>query len=584
MAKLHVIGFTGEIPKLGPRLLPHAGAQNAVNTRLTDGGLTPIRKSKILEALSSPPANDDGTIYFDGTDWLSWSGLVHVAPGPVATDRLYITGDGAPKMRTGGTTYDLAVVAPTTKLTGTIGGTPTGTLVQTRLYVYTFVTSFGEESEPCPISDEVLWTPGETVTLSGFQLGSAARGVTKQRIYRSQTGTSGGTVLQLIAERNTSTANYVDSIAPEDFITPLPSLSWTPPISSLSGLVSMPNGMMAAFDGKDIYFCEPYRPHAWPSEYVMTVDYDVVGLGVFGSTLVIMTTGMPYMIRGTHPTNMIQDRLELNLPCVSARSIQDLGYAVAYASHDGVVVASESGAQIMTQSLMTREQWRRYSPQTMVGGQREGRYFVSYDYTDFEGFNFKGTLIFDLSGELPFLIRTDIETRAFYHRIEDGHLYYLNEGGVYRWDSPDASYATQTWRSKLFTLPRPTSFGAILIDADPILSKEEIAAIQAVIDAATAANDATFASGDPLGGAVNGHYLNESEVNGDTLEWIPEFKFNLSVNIYADGALVASVSKWNAMARLPAGFRARNWEIEVSGDMRVSQIALASTGAELMEI
>ena len=49
----------------------------------------------------------------------------------------------------------------------------------TRLYVYTWVTAFDEESEPCPISADVLWQSGMTVTLSGFQATPAGRNITK---------------------------------------------------------------------------------------------------------------------------------------------------------------------------------------------------------------------------------------------------------------------------------------------------------------------------------------------------------------------------------------------------------------------
>ncbi|MCK7581114.1 MAG: hypothetical protein MZV65_39460 [Chromatiales bacterium] len=30
---------------------------------------------------------------------------------------------------------------------------------------------------------------------------------------------------------------------------------------------------MAGFPGRDIYFCEPYRPYAWPVEYMQSIDY-----------------------------------------------------------------------------------------------------------------------------------------------------------------------------------------------------------------------------------------------------------------------------------------------------------------------
>ena len=41
------------------------------------------------------------------------------------------------------------------------------------------------------------------------------------------------------------------------------------------------------------------------------------------------------------------------------------------------------------------------------------------------------------------------------------------------------------------------------------------------------------------------------------------------------------ITKLNTMARLPSGFLAQSWEVEVSGDMVVRQVTVAGTGAEL---
>ncbi|MGL1400235.1 hypothetical protein ACSTI4_24935, partial [Vibrio parahaemolyticus] len=76
---------------------------------------------------------------------------------------------------------------------------------------------------------------------------------------------------------------------------------YNPPPAGLRGLTAMPNGMMAAFDGKDLYFCEPYLPHAWPASYTLTTDFPIVGLGAFGTSLVVMTTGNLYLVSGTAP-------------------------------------------------------------------------------------------------------------------------------------------------------------------------------------------------------------------------------------------------------------------------------------------
>lgn len=579
MALLKLIGFAGETPKVIPRLLGDAFAQAAYNTRLDDGGLTPIRKQRFVQQLADAPPEGFGTIYLHNGDWLAWPGMVYPAPGPVATDRLYVMGDGAPKMIVGSTTYPLAVPAPTTAPSAAVSGTSTSDLGSTRLYVITHVTDFGEESEPSPISNEVYWKPGQTVTLSGIAAPPAGRNITTQRIYRSQTSTT-GTQLYFIAERAASAADFIDNIPSESIQEALPSLEWNPPPDDLTGLVAGPNGMMAAFRGKEVYFCEPYRPHAWPEKYVLTTDYPVVGLAWFGSSLAIVTTGVPYVASGTAPEAMAMEKTELNLPCINARGIVDLGYSVAYPSHDGLVLVSNSGTSVATAGLFSRDDWLRLNPQGMVAGQYNGRYFTSYSYADVRGQEFLGSFIIDLTGQQPFLIRSDIRANAMHYDIPSGVLYMLVGNTIYEWDALSEPYALQSWKSKLFALPTPTNFGAILVSADEGLTDEEVEAIEDEAERVMESNTILFAQAS-IGGELGGAALNVYEVAGDMLESIPTVSRSVSVSVYADRKLVATIGKVNEMARLPSGFKADKWEIEVASDTPITQILMATTGQEL---
>lgn len=580
MAILKLTGFVGENPKIIPRLLGDTAAQLAYDVRLDDGGLTPVRKQRFEYQFPGYPPGGYKTIYKNGANWLGWAGEVYVAPGPVATDRLYIMGDGAPKMMVGGVTYPLAVPFPSGALTATLSGTPTpGASGTTRIYVYTYVTGFGEESEPCPASADVFWTPGQTTTLSGFAAPPAGRNIIIQRIYRAQTSKT-GTQLYFIAERPASAANFVDNVSPELLQEQLPSVGWNAPPNDLTGLISLPNGMMAAFRGKELCFCEPYRPHAWPEAYRLTMDYDIVGLGAFSSSIIVTTKGTPYIVNGTAPENMVSERIEQNLPCINARGIVDLGYSVAYPSHDGLVLVTASGATVATTRIFSRDDWLRLNPYGMVAGQYNGRYFTSFSYSDVNGTEFRGTFILDLTGEQPFLIRSDVSSTAMYFDLPTGQLYMLIDGAIYQWDSLSEPSALLSWKSKIFALPKPTNFGAILIESDTGLTGEQIEAIQAEIARITAENVATFAQAS-IGGELNGGALNVYPVNGDALQQVPTLNRSVSVSVYADRKLVATVGKVNTMARLPSGFLASLWEIEVSSDTSITQITMAGTGAEL---
>jgi hypothetical protein len=580
MSTLKFIGFVGESPKIIPRLLPDMAAQIAHNTRLDDGGLTPVRQMHAEYQFPSVPAGGYKTIYKWGTTWMGWPGDVYAVPGPVADDRLYIMGDGPPKMIVGGATYPLAVPFPPTALTASLSGTATpGAQGTTRIYVYTYVTAFGEESEPCPPSADVFWTPGQTVTLSGFLVPPAGRNITLQRIYRAQTGKT-GTSLYFIAERPASANNFVDNVSPESLQEVIPSVGWTAPPADLTGLISLPNGMMAAFHGKELCFSEPWRPHAWPDAYKLTMDYPIVGLGAFGSSVVVTTKGTPYIVTGTEPESMASERIEENLPCINARGIVDLGYMVVYPSGDGLVQVTSAGARIFSTSLFSRDDWLRLNPANMAASHYNGRYFTTYGYSDLANNEYIGAFIIDMTGEQPYLLRTNSRGDALYYDLPSGQLYMLVGAVVYEWDSLQMPNAIQQWKSKLVVMPKPTNFGAILVEADTGMTPEEEAKLEALIAQIQAYNNALF--DDPsIGGEVDGSALNAYPLGGDALLPLPTSGQTVSVNVYAGRTLVATVGVVNKMARLPSGFLDQLWEVEVVGNLAITQVTLATTGAEL---
>jgi hypothetical protein len=581
MPSIVLQAFSGETPRLIPRLMAPNAAQRAVNVRLDDGGLTPMLHSTIALDTANPLWR---SIYLFGNDWLGWTGIVHAARGPVADvqKRLYYTGDGAPKVRSEAAVYPLAVPFPAAALAAVAAGTGTGTIVS-RVYVHTYVTELGEESEPGPASAAVNWQSGQTVTLSGFAAAPPGRGIVKQRIYRSQTGTA-GTRLYFIAERAASVLDYVDNIAPDAFLEPLPSKDWNAPPDALRGLISLPNGMMAAFDGKKLYFCEPYHPHAWPQKYVLTTDSPIVALGAIGTSVIIMTEGQPYLAQGTTPSTMQMVKIEQNYPCINERTVVDLGFAIAYASNEGLVIINSGGQiSLATSNIFTREAWQSYSPTTMVSAQLNGRYVAFYQFTKEDASIERGTLLIDTSNQ-GFLVRMAAYSPAAFFDVTSSSLFFLDDvnGTIRVLDTDKRTRLEMNWKSKEFVEPQPVNFSAILIDAK--FYDVSIAEAQALRDEAAAAiayNAVLFATGALLG-EINAHEINAYPLNGDVLRRIPALQdVRLKIKVYADGALVHEEDQVNQVARLPGGFTARRWEVEVNANIPIERIAMATSVDEL---
>lgn len=254
--------------------------------------------------------------------------------------------------------------------------------LEDRTYVYTYVSAIGEEGPPSDPSALVQALDGDTVTLTGFDLGAAGvRDIDRVRIYRTN-ATAVGTEYQFVREVTLAAiqadGNAVDTIEAALLGEVIPSNTWLPPPDEMENIVSMPNGMMVGSQGKNIYFCEPFFPHAWPPEYDQAVDYDVVALAPFGNSVAVLTRGTPYVITGSHPRNANIRPYKINQACLNKESVALAKDRVYYASPDGLVEIGVNGARLTTDRYVWKNEWAQFSPELMVGEFHDGKYFGFY--------------------------------------------------------------------------------------------------------------------------------------------------------------------------------------------------------------
>ena len=295
--------------------------------------------------------------------------------------------------------------------------------VQYQYYVQTTVDALGQESPPSAISAMVEWNIFEKLTIAA---------TTGGRLYRSATGAVDSDFFFLAENPGLV---YVDSTVDASLAEKMPLIE-NPP-TAMSGLVSMPGGFLAAFNGKDIYFSEPWLPYSWPTRYRLTVDYEVVGLAVQGNDLIVLTKGNPYYISGSHPEIMTQTKLPINQSCVAKSSIAFAERFVCYASPDGLVSLSGGMATIITQDLYTRDQWQALQPTTMIGAVHDRRYI---------GFANGGSIIVDFMDGQARLTTTDVTATALFSDLETDYL-YMSDSRIWRGSS---THLVATWKSKEF--------------------------------------------------------------------------------------------------------------------------------------
>lgn len=358
-------------------------------------------------------------------------------------------------------------------------GETTERIIDTRFYVVTFVTDWGEESAPSEPSDMLEVDQNDKVTLTrpnSVAVGSnlASANIQKWRIYRSNTG-SETAAFQFVDEVLTSVDTYTDEKRAAELGEVCPTTTWEPPpyradLQSsvypypvvgtnpyLRGLVGMPNGIMAGFFDNTVAFCESYIPYAWPTEYQITTEYPVVGLGVFGQTLFVGTTGNPYFISGADSASMSAQKLDSNQACASRRSIVAVQGGVLYASPDGLCVADPSGVQVISSGIFTREDWQKLQPASMFAATHENLYYLWH--TGAGG----GCLVFDLATKK--LGRVDLSATATFVDKQSDTLYAVSGSNIVAVFG-GGTRRTARWRTPKITMPLQSSLAWLKVMGD----------------------------------------------------------------------------------------------------------------------
>lgn len=472
MSILRIINFGGMVPKLDQRALPQGMSQLAVNCKLYSGALDSFYGP--LQLATVTPASPQDFYHFVTSDgaqhYVGFAGPTDVVRAPIlndAFDRMYFTNSSGAYMTTraglasGAAAWLLGVPVPTfTSWTVTTSG-GTSTNAETRVYIATLQTSYGEEgSASAPIlatgNSDGTWTlnglNGLTTSMVNYPT------VDQLNVYRT-VSTSSGVAYYRVASffTNALPATYVDALTDSEAAlqVQLQSLTWTPPPANLVGLVASPSGFLAGFVGRTVFFSEPYFPHAWPQQYQLAVEDDIVGLGIYGSTVVVCTTGRPYIIQGTQPGAMALVKVNQSIPCLSKRSIVSIGPAVYFATYDGIMQVSDSGISLATAPLLTKDQWlTTYSPSTIQADTFEGRYYAFFNNA--QGF------IFDPSSQsAPWVELSLPNVQTVRQSYVTGKLQVLVGTNVQEWDGDTTTRIPYTWVSAEFLIAKPSNLSAL---------------------------------------------------------------------------------------------------------------------------
>ena len=535
---------TGVMPTINPTELPGNAAQVANNCVFWSNDVAPLAGFGAAAASLDKPGTILSLYRFgqdvsgDANYWFHWTTDVDVARGMVfgdTTEKTYFTGDGAYPKYTDNTvalsgtqypsvSYRLGVPVPTaaptlSSITGSVSGTASAISI-----VYTYVDDNGWEGAPSPALAVNEIYQGQTVNLSGFEgvvAGYRMSSASYCRVYVSDTNGAFRYVGRTSTLGIGATFSFVynaDTVTSGDLI----STAFDPPPATLKGLAGLHNGMMAGFTGIDVYICEPYKPWAWSTDYVITAEHPVVALSSYDQTLVILTKGLPVVAPGSDPSSFTPLPLKgFRQACVSKRSVVQIAGGVMYACPDGMAFISAAGTQVVTSVGFARAEWQALKPESIVGFRAEDRYVGFFDTG-----TKKGAFLLDMgSPKQPFCF-IDVHATAGYNDLLNDGLYLVQTGTNTVKRLFGGAPLRYTWRSKKFKLAAPAclSWGRVL-------------------------------SSSPVG---------------------------LTFRVYGDGELVDEVEiEDDRPFRLSTQDRHRIYELEIAGTTAATEIAIASTAAEL---
>lgn len=627
MAKLEFSLFKAEIPRVADHLLPANYAKLARNCNTSKGDLRAFRAPLRVEALSTVNVRSLYRYEENGNyHWVASSNACHYAKSPVSGDqyeRVYFTGETEPRFFANDNIsatfdastdfYKLGIPAPTAALT--VGAGSGATYAG---YVYSFANHYGDEGPPSPVGSIMTYDPGY-ITLSDIEAAPADRAINRIYVYRTNASAAGTGEFQFVLEATWFSATvayavgeYViysnalykcttihpagawdaghftagENVAAADLLALFPKVGFDPPPSGLKGLIPLAYGGMAGFVGNLLYLSEPYYPHAYPTDYIIPFNGDIVGISAAKNTITVTMKGKPYVVYGTHPSSMTKSEISFDYPGLDIRGITSGLDGVFFVTRQGIIYNGLTGFINRTEAIMTKEDLSEYNPNTLAINVFDNKIF-GWDRIEETGFSI------DLSGELAQFVPLSVFAHAG-HVTDDGQFYIVADDlaavdennppanmpvAVFLWEGDTTNYLLYTWQSREEVLSKDISFSVAKIVLDGAFYQDVIALADVVTD-----NEALILAG--LDGALglDGPIAGGNALGGDGLAEIGSLSISsdTSFKLYGNETILKSklISSDIKIFRLPPR-KANRIYIEVSGYLPVKKIILATSVDEL---
>jgi hypothetical protein len=367
------------------------------------------------------------------------------------------------------------------------------------------------------------------------------------------------------------------------------------PNAAMVGLTLAQNNMLVGFFDNQLCVAEPNKPWAWPLAYRRTFENNIVAVATVQGFLLVMTNEYTYRVSGNDPSTLSITRIDTPFPCLSKKSVVNMGYGVLFATYGGLALWSpSSGLELATKYIHDWDTWDDgIDPSTIVGHFYNNKYFGAHS---------TGSFLFERDEKVGgFFTTAGHKFNSAWTDPEDNSVYTSSDtlGTITEWGSVTSPVRPMEWKSKTVVTKDYINLGAARVVADYTVTTEDAAAYATHNAGVEAFNTAVFTASEQLG-SINGptDYLDAAGVEINNFasfntgvvhgpvglgamiqsERTAPTAYTVAFKLYQNKALVFEQTVSNdEIFRLPSGYKADTFEVSVASPARVRAIHLGET-------
>jgi hypothetical protein len=409
-----------------------------------------------------------------------------------------------------------------------------------------------------------------------------------KRIYRTGSGTAGAE-FQLVAEVPGDVCHYVDTLNTGALGAVMESDTWIPPPIDMFSLLGHPHGFLVGSSKNILCFSEPYQPHAWPLKYQLALPADVVGCGIYGTTVVAFTKDVPINVQGYTPAQMTRARQDVGEPCTSKRSVISTGLGVLYRGTSGMYLIGYEGSDNATKNYLPAS---NFTSTTDTLAAFWGNKICWIDNATKTGYLFdpvradKGLTEFAVDFDIYDLHVSPVDGLLWASYLDGSQA---KRAPLFRIVTNPAKF---TYWTQHIQLPKPVSFGALKVEWDWHLQGAALKDREAMIIRNLRRRAARSA-------AIGDHYIGAVPIGGDELETVysadttptvPTERF-LKVTVIAEPNITDKTTTVfddfvvnDDPVRISNGIKSDVWQVKLIGNAKVSAVSLAEDITEFDQV